>query len=275
MDNLTLTFKEELNRPAINVPRAALLFARTIAYPNLDVGGYLAQLDHLAMVARPALARCVTLSERVDALAELLFLDLDFRGDRNDPDDPRNSLLNCVIDRRRGVPITLTCLFVAVAQRLGLPAYGIGLPGHFIAGVYHEGEEIYLDPFNAGARLSIADCWRLVQATNPREDTFQARWLAAVRPSDMLAGMLANLCNAYVQREEWQKAISTLQHLVVVQPETSYHLRDLGYLYMYSGSMRLSAQYLEAYLRQAPGASDFDAVLDSLKIVAGRLALWN
>lgn len=275
MDNLNLSFKEELNRPTINVPRAALLFAREIAYPDLDVNYYLASIDYLAEAARPALAGCATVSERVDALSQFLFIDMGFQGNRNDAYDPRNSLLNCVIDRRRGLPITLTSLFITIAQQLGLPAYGIGLPGHFIAGVYYKGQEIFIDPFNAGAHLSLADCWRLVQATNPQETTFQTRWMAAVTPSDMLARMLTNLCNAYVQREEWQKAIPTLQHLVMVQPETSYHLRDLGYLYMYNGSLQLSAQYLEAYLHRAPHANDFDSVLNSLKIITGRLALWN
>ncbi|HEX9018941.1 MAG TPA: transglutaminase-like domain-containing protein [Anaerolineaceae bacterium] len=275
MNNLYLTFREELNQQTINLPRAALLFARAIAYPSLDVEDYLRRIYRLAEDARPALAQCTALSERVDALAEFLFNEIGFKGNREDYYDPRNSYLNCVLDRKLGIPISLACLYVSVAQRLGLPAYGIGLPGHFIVGVYHQGQEIYLDPFDAGVRLSIADCSRLVQQSTGKEDTFQARWLAAVKPSDMLARMLTNLCNAYIQREDWHSAIPTLQHLLMVQPETDYHLRDLGYLYMYNGSLRLSAQYLEEYLRRAPRASDFDHVLTSLKIVAGRLALWN
>lgn len=275
MNDMTLTFRQELNQQTINLPRAALLFARAIAYPALDVDAYLDQIQHLAETARPALVTCETLSERVDALSDFLFNISGFRGNKIHYSDPRNSFLNCVIDRKLGIPISLTCLYVTVAQRLGLPAYGIGLPGHFIAGVYHEGEEIYLDPFNGGVRLSIADCSRLVQASNHREDTFQARWLAAVRPSDMLANLLTSLCNAYIQVEDWPRAVPTLQHLLLVQPETDYHLRDLGYVYMYNGSLRLSAQYLEEYLRRSPDADDFDHVLNSLKIVAARLALWN
>ena len=275
MNKLDLTFREVLNQQTINLPRAALLFARAIAHPDLDVEHNLNRLHRLADEARPALVGCTTMSARVDALAEFLFVEVGFQGNQTDYYDPRNSLLNCVLDRKLGIPISLACIFITVAQQLGLPAYGIGLPGHFIAGVYHEGEEIYLDPFNAGARLSIADCWRLVQQKNHREDTFQARWLAAVRPSDMLARMLTNLCNAYIHHEDWPKAIPTLQHLLLVQPETDFHLRDLGYVYMYNGSLRRSAQYLEEYLRRSPGVADFEHVLTSLKIVAGRLALWN
>lgn len=275
MDNLLLTFREELNQQTINLPRAALLYARAIAYPDLDVAYYLNRLHRLAEAARPELVRCSTLDSKVDALADFLFADVGFQGNLNDYYDPRNSLLNCVLDRKQGIPISLASVFISVAQELGLPAYGIGLPGHFIVGVYQDGEEIYLDPFNAGTRLSIADCWRLVQQKNHREDTFQARWLAAVRPCDMLARMLTNLCNAYIHREDWSKAIPTLQHLLLVQPETDYHLRDLGYVYMYNSSLRLSAQYLEEYLRRSPGAADFEHVLNSLKIVTGRLALWN
>jgi regulator of sirC expression with transglutaminase-like and TPR domain len=268
-------FQEELNQTAINVPRAALAFARSIAYPNLDIPFYLSRLDALAETARPRVSEAKTLAERVDALSDFLFYKQNFRGNRDHYQDPRNSFLNSVMDRKLGIPISLTVLFVAVAQRLGLNAYGIGLPGHFIAGVYQDGKEVLLDPFNAGLRLSTADCARLVRNGTGFKGAFQQKWLNPVRPADLLARMLTNLCHAYIQSENWHSAIPVIQHLLMVQPETDFHLRDLGYLYLYNGSLRLSAQYLEQYLRRSPDASDFESVRSSLEIVAGRLALWN
>ena len=92
---------------------------------------------------------------------------------------------------------------------------------------------------------------------------------------DVLARMLTNLSNAYIQREDWRGAITAIQYLQRIQPELDWHLRDLGYLYLYVGSLLMAAQYLEEYLRRSPDATDFDNVRSSLQIVAGRLSLWN
>jgi regulator of sirC expression with transglutaminase-like and TPR domain len=277
-------FANEINRPTIDLPRAALVFARSIAFPALDVETYLARLDALAEAARPQVeaAQAQGLAERAEALSDFLFYQMNFRGARDnqpgapgDYHNPENSFLNRVLDRRLGIPISLSLVYISVARRLGLSAYGIGLPGHFIVGLYGAGSEILIDPFNAGIRLTQADCGRLVRETTGSRRPFQQKWLAPSSPADLLARMLTNLCNAYVQRENWRSAIPVIQHLLYIQPEMDWHLRDLGYLYFYSGSLRLAAQYLDEYLRRAPEAPDFESVRSSLLIVAGRLALWN
>lgn len=270
-----ITFQEEISRPTINIPRAALCFARSLAFPILDVDLYLSRLDALADAARPEVERANSLAERVEALSDFLFFRREFAANRQDYYDPRNSYLNCVLDRRMGIPISLSVIYTSVAKRLGLQAYGIGLPGHFIVGVYQAGSQVYVDPFHAGRRLNMADCGKLVREHTGYQGAFHPKWLTPIAPNDLLARMLTNLCNAYVQREEWINAIPVIQHLLMLQPETDYHLRDLGYLYMYNGSLRLAAQFMEEYLRRAPGAADFENVRTSLQIVAGRLALWN
>lgn len=276
------TFVNELNQPTINVPRAALSFARSLAYPDLDIDYYLARLDRLAEGARPGVTAASTLEDRADALSEYLFSKMNFRGaggngqaENLDYTHPENSFLNRVLDNRIGIPISLSVVYISVAQRLGLSAYGIGLPGHFITGIYEKGSQVLLDPFNKGQRLSIADCGRLVRKTTGSTRPFNPKWLSAISPVNLLARMLTNLCHAYIQGEDWPNAITVIQHLQLVQPEIDFHLRDLGYLYMYNGSLRLSAQYLEEYLRRVPDAPDFANVRTSLQIVAGRLALWN
>jgi regulator of sirC expression with transglutaminase-like and TPR domain len=270
-----ITFQDEINQPIINLPRAALRFASSLTYPTLDIDAYLARIDKLAQSASENFEDNSDLSERVDALSDFLFFKMNFRGNHRDYNDPENSYLNRVLDRKVGIPITLSLLYIAVAQRLGMQAYGIGLPGHFIVGIYEAGREVLVDPFNSGLRLSLADCGRLVRDSTGFQGTFQPKWLTPTSPADLLARMLTNLCHAYIQREDWRSAIPVIQHLLQVQPETEWHLRDLGYLYLYNGSLRLSAQYLEEYLRRAPGAKDFENVRTSLQIVAGRLALWN
>ena len=268
-------FLEALNKPSINIPRAALGFARSIAYPKLDVPAYLARLDALADAARPYVQDAGSLTERTDALSTFLFDKMQYRGNHTNYYDPYNSFLNCVLDRKLGIPITLAVIYVSIAQRVGMRAYGISLPGHFIAGVYENGSEVLLDPFDAGRRLTAADCARLVRDGTGFKGPFQQKWLSPSTPTDVVARMLTNLCNAYIQMEDWNSAIPVIQHLLIVQPDAEHHLRNLGYVYLYDGSLRLSADLLEQYLRRAPKAGDFDSVLNSLKIVAARLALWN
>ena len=270
-----LSFVDELNQSTINIPRAALLYARSIAYPALDVEKYLSQIDALTASARERVEEWAALNDRVDALSDFLFYQESFRGNRKDYYDPRNSYLNEVLERRVGIPITLSVLWVTVAQKLGIPAYGIALPGRFIVGIYDQGSEILIDPFSAGLRLTIPDCDRLVRETTRFEGAFQTKWLSPVSPITLLARMLTNLCHAYIQREDWGSAIPVIQHLLVAQPTIDWHLRDLGYVHLYNGSLRLSAQYLEEYLQRSPDAPDFENVRTSLQIVAGRLALWN
>lgn len=276
------SFAEEISQDKINVPRAALAFARSLAYPNLDIDRYLSIMDTLAEEARVNDPTSAPLSERIDALSDLLFYRMNFQGaqgtgnaTQHDYTHPDNSFLNRVLDNRVGIPISLSVIYIAVAQRLGMAAYGIGLPGHFIVGVFERGTEIYVDPFHSGLRLSIPDCSRLVRESTGSQGPFQPKWLSPVSPASLLARMLTNLCHTYIQREDWRSAISVIENLRLVQPETVFHLRDLGYLYLYNGSLRLSAQYLEEYLRLSPAAPDFENVRSSLNLVAGRLALWN
>ena len=273
----TLQFVNEINQSVVNIPRAALVFARSIAYPNLEVENYLNRMDGMVLLARRAAPLHASIGDRVDALSDFLFNEIGFRGNHAEYFDPRNSYLNEVLDRRLGIPITLSVLWISIAQKLGLPAYGIGLPGHFIVGVLEPDEEtpILIDPFNAGLRLGIADCDRLVRESTGYKGSFQPKWLHPIPPVDLLTRMLNNLCHAYVQREEWHSAIPVIQHLLLAQPDSEEHLRDLGYVHLYAGSLRLSARYLEEYLRRAPDAPDFETVRTSLQIVAGRLALWN
>lgn len=282
MNHTDHPFVRELSRVPVDLPRAALAFARTLAYPTLDVDAYLAHLDGLAEAARPQVDPAAALPERAEALSDFLFYQTGFHGaranHRNAADDyhaPENSFLNRVLDRRQGIPISLSLVYITVARRLGLPAYGIALPGHFIVGLYEAGVQVLLDPFNAGLRLSLPACARLVRESTGSRAAFQPEWLAPCSPPDLLARMLTNLTNAYIQREDWRSAIPVLHHLLYLQPEMDWHLRDLGFLYFYNGSLHLAAQHFEEYLRRSPGAPDYETVRTSLQIVAGRLALWN
>jgi regulator of sirC expression with transglutaminase-like and TPR domain len=270
-----LTFQDELRLSPINLPRTALRLAQEIAYPQLNTDYYLKRLDKLANAAWQAVPQAAPVLYRASALAEYLFHQSGFRGNEANYGDPRNSYLNEVLDRRLGIPLTLSLVFVAVARRLQLPAYGVGLPGHFIAAVREEQTVWFFDPFHGGERLSVGDCARLVRQTAGYEGPFDEGWLAPAEPRDILARLLNNLRIVYVQREAWQEALAVLEHMWLVQPDRPQLLRDMGLIHFEMGDMWRATGYLEKYFKQAPGAVDAAVVRQRVAIGLGNWVRMN
>jgi regulator of sirC expression with transglutaminase-like and TPR domain len=269
------SFSKEVSRQRIDLPRAALSFAREIAYPDLEILLYVQMLDQLADWARSATASARTPAAKVDALGEFLFRKFGFRGNSTEYDDPRNSYLNEVLDRRLGIPISLSVVYQSVARGVGLDAQGVGLPGHFIVRVETPQESIYLDPFHLGARLTISDCASLVQASTGYEGEFRMEWLEPSPPGEILARMLNNLRNVYVQQGDWTLALAVLERLLQAQPDHPQHLLDMGLIHHQYGSLRKAVDYYERYLTLAPEAPEAQEVQRNLEATARRLAQLN
>ena len=266
------TFARELNELPISVPRAGLLFAREIAYPELDVQHYMQMLDGLAQEARAQVAQAESPAE---ALADFLFYEQEFRGNEEAYSDPRNSYLNEVLERRLGIPISLSVIYVAVARRLHIDAYGLSLPGHFIVGVRQGLVELLLDPFHGGRRLTLEDCEQLVRQTTGLEGLLDPTWLRPATPHAILARMLNNLRVVYVHRERWPEAIAVIERMRQVQPNAPEHLRDLGLLHYQQGHLYPAAQYLEAYLEEEPESPEASVIRQNLQPVFSRWAQMN
>jgi len=270
-----LTFQEELQQTPIHLARAALRLAQEIRYPQLEVGDYLARLADMADCVRLAAGRTATRLEQVETVSDYLFTRQEFQGNSTEYNDPRNSYLNEVIDRRLGIPISLSVIYLTLANQAGIAAYGVGLPGHFIVGVSGESGEIFLDPFHGGQRLSVIDCARLVEQTTGYSGAFQAEWLQPVQPEDILARMLYNLRSVYIQSDEWRLALTVVEYLAEMQPERAEHLRDLGTVHMQTGAYRKAIEYYQRYLVRAPQAEDADLVRQNLANTAQKLSRLN
>ncbi len=266
------TFADEIRLVNINVVRAAIYFAREIVYPDLDTSHYLGKLNQLTTAAHKRLGDEPSRLRQGTLLAELLFGVDGLRGNLDDYSDPRNSYLNDVLDRRLGIPISLSVIYVEIAQRLHIPAFGVGMPGHYIVGVREGSQTWYLDPFYGGGRLSINDCARLVRSATGYTGSFQPRWLEPDLPRNTLARMLSNLRVSYVQRKIWSKAALVIERLRLLQPDVPEHVRDLGLVYYRSHKPRLAAHYLELYLQAAPDASDAKAIREG---IAATLDEWT
>jgi regulator of sirC expression with transglutaminase-like and TPR domain len=270
-----LAFRETLCQEVIDLPRAALLFAREIAYPQLACSRYLEKLDALTRAASESISANGSPGQRGLELADFLFNQQGFQGNRTDYNDPQNSFLNDVLDRRLGIPISLSFLYLTLARRLEIPAYGIGMPGHFVVELETPEDARYLDPFNGGALLDRHGCADLVRRTTGYGGPFQDSWLLRLGDDQILARMLNNLKLIYVQRERWPEAVAVVQHLQAVQPYEPRHLRDLGLLHYRMGSPRVAIQLLKTYLQRAPAAEDAAAVHRSLRFVADQYARLN
>jgi regulator of sirC expression with transglutaminase-like and TPR domain len=269
------TFIEEIKQAQINLPRAALSFAHEIAHPQLDVQAYLSRLDDMAEAAGERIPPSGTPAERAEGLADFLFVHLGFRGNSAEYSDPRNSYLNEVLDRRLGIPISLSVLYIALGQRLGLPVHGIGLPGHFIVSVPRAHGPLYLDPFHGGNRISVEDCARIVAETTGYTGVLQPEWFEPVSEIEILGRMLTNLRNIYAQHENWPTLLKVLERLALVQPAQGEHLRDLGIIHQSHGSLTQAVEYFRKYLTRHPQASDADLIKRKMQSAVEDLARLN
>ena len=208
-------------------------------------------------------------------LREYLFVEQGFAGNRGEPYDPRNSFLNDVLDRRKGIPIMLSLVLMEVGKRLGLAVEGIGLPGHFIAGARFGDSQILLDCFNGGALLTPEACEELVGRAVGREVTLKPEHFAPVPGPRLLARMLANLKGIYWQREAWERVVGVIDRLLVLDPKGGHEWRDRGLAWTNMGELRRGLGDLERYLTEFPNATDHEAVKGQLRKTRQKLAQLN
>lgn len=182
----------------LDLEKGTFLLA-SVSYPDLDPSPYTKRLDDLAEQIRPVLKGAKDPKEQLTVMNHVLFQVERFQGNRTDYFDPQNSYLNRVMDRKLGIPISLSVLYLLVAQRLKLPIQGAGIPGHFMVKYQDNQLELYVDPFNEGHFLTRPECVQfIVEAGYP----YQVDFLSSVGPREILARMLRNLILIYVDRQE-------------------------------------------------------------------------
>jgi regulator of sirC expression with transglutaminase-like and TPR domain len=242
----------------IDLAEAALLIAAE-EYPALDVASHLARLDALADAAGPRVREAEGAADRVSRLNHFLFVDQGFTGNRERYDDPRNSFLNEVLDRRRGIPITLSVVYVEVARRLGLPVYGVGFPGHFIA--KHEGSpEILIDPF-FGRLLSEDECQQRLRALLGAQEVLNpGTHLRSATPREILVRMLGNLKHLHVKSADFGRALACCERILLLDPDAPLELRDRGVVFERLECFGAALADFERFLALAPDDESAPAV---------------
>ncbi|MBI4339427.1 MAG: transglutaminase family protein [Chloroflexi bacterium] len=263
-------FTEQVRGPEEEVDLAlAALYVAGEEYPELDVDACIGALDSLGQRASEAFPQEGDVRERLEALGRHLSTTEGFTGDTDAYDDPRNSYLNDVLDRKKGVPISLSILYKEVAARCGLPLEGIGLPGHFILACPGQAEAVFLDPFHGGRLLSRADCEELVHTRYQGRVPFREEYLYPYDKKQMLVRLLTNLKRIYFEAKDYPRALSAADRIAIIDPNLDVNIRERARLHYLMGQYREAIRSLELYLKLFPRADDKEKVQGEIA------ALWS
>lgn len=267
-------FRQAVDRgeEKIDLGRAALTIALS-DYPDLDIPAYLARMDQLAAeVTR----RCDGRGEVYTSIAALnyvLFKQYGFRGNGDDYYDPKNSFLNEVLERKTGIPITLSILYMEVAQRVGLAIEGVGFPGHFLVKHARNGVEIVIDPFQQGDIKSREDLTRMLSGLYGGAVELRDEYLKPASKKEILRRMLGNLKGIYAKANDLMKLLSVLDQTIILEPNAAGEVRDRASVYLGLECFAQARADFECYLKLAPEAKDAAAVRDQLVDLAKQITL--
>ena len=236
-------FAELLRKTDAPLDEPCLLIAAHL-YPGIELVGELARLDDVtAQVAAPTL----------DELRTGLFVRLGFRGDVDTYRDPANSLLPRVLDRRLGIPITLSVLMIEVGRRLGIPLIGVGLPGHFLVGDASR-RGVFIDPFDAGRVLDRTDCTHLLQRIHGPDAVLQDAHLEPSSATAIIARVLQNLRVSYLGNKDRGRLVEVLRMRSAIPGTPATERRDLAGALARTGRFDLAATELDLAAAATPGS---------------------
>jgi regulator of sirC expression with transglutaminase-like and TPR domain len=279
------------NAPGTGLAQAALVIAR-IEYPRLESEPYLARLDGMGDAARRGIERQTretgnaSTGACIRAVNTYLFDDQRFVGNRDRYEDPRNSCLNEVLDRRTGIPITLSLVYMEVARRVGLQIEGINFPGHFLVRCpdvgTRGGKGHIVDPFHGGAVLSEHDCRLLLQRHVGTEVAFSRSLLAPATRPQIIVRMLLNLKRIYVHMRSFPQARVVTELLLAVTPSALSELRDRGLLAYHLNDVTGALRDLQTYLKLASmsemdkeAREEHEQIWEHVKTLRRRVAALN
>ena len=251
----------------IDLARAALLISGEM-YPDIDVQHYLDALDSMATDIHVSTAASSDRKALATAVSDYLFRRRGFSGNQDDYYDPRNSYLNQVMDRHLGIPITLSLVYMEVGRRLGLPAEGIGLPGHFIVRIDGEGEGLYVDAFHQGRLMTGRECLQAVESMFQGRLNLRLEHLLPYSSRQILVRLLGNLKINYMRQKQLRQALATMDLMVLTDPAAPANYKERATMFAQWGRHSLAAADLAKYLELAPQANDIQEIQRQIR------ALW-
>lgn len=250
-------FRHAVDRPdeQIDLGRSALAIALD-DYPDLEITAYLSRIEQFAVEVTQRAGAAPELYRNLAALNSVLFRTHGFRGNQENYFDPKNSFLNEVIDRKTGIPITLSVLYMEVANRIGLDLQGVGFPGHFLVKTQDGRREILIDPFSRGDILAEDQLRLLLRRVYSRDVELREEFLAVISKRQILKRMLYNLKGIYLRANDFARAVNIAERIVILDPGNAEDLRDRGVVYDRLECAAQARADFEQYLRLAPNAAD-------------------
>jgi regulator of sirC expression with transglutaminase-like and TPR domain len=204
---------------------------------------------------------------QLEEINQWLFNEMNFTGNIDDYYDPRNSFLNDVMDRRTGIPITLSIIYLEMAWASGLSAAGVGFPGHFLVRVIDDSNPIYIDPFHKGNIMTADECMEFLNELTEGELEFDQKFLSAVNKKEIILRMLRNLKRIYLEKSNFPKLIKILDHLIEITAGEAEEIRDRGIIYYQMKSFKNALNDFETFLSMSPDSEDAGVIQQYLQVL--------
>ena len=253
-----------VKNPNFNLVEKCLKFSQILEYPNLDVDEYIQKINQIGMSLKESVPDVKNPTYLISMINEHLFENLGFMGNDDDYYDPKNNFLNEVLDKKSGLPITLSILYVEIAKFVGLDLKIVGFPSHILV---KYNEEMILDPFYDGRLLGAEDLQEILDTNFDGGLEFQPEFLDEIGPKQILIRMTRNLKNSYIQSFVYDKALRCTDMILAIKPESPEDIRDKGILEERVLNSKIALKYLNKYLEINPNAEDVDFILELIRSI--------
>jgi len=275
-ENIRADFVQMVSRPdeALELARVALLVAAESDL-DVDIDGELRQLEGWADELRGRITPDLNNLQKLARLRSFVFDDLGFRGDRRDYYSPSNSLLHQVMKRRRGIPLTLSIVFMELGWRIGIPFEGVAFPGHFLVRLPGEPRDLLLDPYKRGMMVHEEDCRQMLLESTGGRLSYDPALTASVGKRDVVARLLHNLKGAYLRAGDDAQALAAVERLLVLAPDDREEIRDRGLLLFRMQKYGPALDSLNAYLEGAPESADRETIEGHVRTLRQLLSSLN
>ena len=246
----------------LNLIEKCLKLAQILEYPNLDITKEIEKIHDLGITLKNSIVESKNSTYKISLLNEFLFQKCGFHGDVDDYYNPKNNFLNYVIDKKTGIPITLSILYSELGKHIGMDLRIIGFPSHVIV---EGGEELIIDPFNSGKHLSVDDLLEILNLNFSKEVELVPEYLNEITTEEILIRILRNLKSSYKDSYSYNQSLRCNMMILAINPDSTEEIRDAGILEEKMQNYEKATEFLNKYLELVPNAEDADFILQLIK----------
>ena len=246
----------------LNLIEKCLKLAQILEYPNLDITKEIEKIHDLGITLKNSIVESKNSTYKISLLNEFLFQKCGFHGDVDDYYNPKNNFLNYVVDKKTGIPITLSILYSELGKHIGMDLRIIGFPSHVIV---EGGEELIIDPFNSGKHLSVDDLLEILNLNFGKEVELVPEYLNEITTEEILIRILRNLKSSYKDSYSYNQSLRCNMMILAINPNSSEEIRDAGILEEKMQNYEKATEFLNKYLELLPNAEDADFILQLIK----------